>query len=445
MKNNLFKSKWGFILTAVGSAVGMANVWGFPYKITANGGGAFLLIYLIFIVLFSFVGLTSEYAAGRFAGTGTVGAYEKAWSNRGLGKVGKVLGFLPLAGSLCISIGYAVIVSYVLKSLTDAVTGTLMTVATDEWFAGFSGTNFSVVWYQVGVIIITLLTCVRGASSIEKANKFMMPLFFVLFVILAIRVAFFPGVVDGYKFIFTPDFSMLKDPNVIVGAMGQAFFSLSITGSGMIVCGAYLSKGEDILSGARQTGFFDTLAALVATLVIVPALFSFSQDPQGGPGMLFVTLPKILQSIRGGRIFAVVLYLAVLFGGISSLQNMFEVVCESLMHTFPKLTRNVALTLIGIVAFVPGLFMNPIGGVKGAIMTGWGPWMDLVSIYIIPIGAALGAFTFFYIMDKDDLINEVNRGASKKVSNTWYYVGKFIYVPAAVILTFIALYYKVAF
>lgn len=445
MKNNKFTSTWGFILTTVGSAVGMANVWGFPYKLAANGGGAFLLVYLFFIAIFAYFGLSAEYAVGRYSETGTLGSYEKAWSHIKLSKVGKVVGILPLLGSICIAIGYAVIISYVLKSLFQSLTGSLMTVDSEVWFESFSNKNFSVIPFHFIVIVATLLTCIKGASSIEKANKIMMPLFFILFVVLAFRVALLPNAFEGYKFMFTPDWKMILNPKVLVGAMGQAFFSLSITGSGMIVCGAYLNKDEDIVAGAKQTAIFDTIAALVAALVMIPALFSFSENPEGGPGLLFVTLPKILQNMKGGRIFAIALYLAVLFGGISSLQNMFEVVCESILHNFKKLNRKTVLAFIGLVSFIPGIFMEPIGGVKGAILGGWGPWMDLVSIYIIPMGATLGAFSWFWIMDKNALINEINTGSKTKYTKTWYYLGKFIYVPMAAILCFVALYFKVAF
>ena len=137
-----FASRWGFILASVGSAVGMANVWGFPNKLGSNGGGAFLLIYLLFVFIFSYVGLPAEFAMGRHAATGTLGAYEKAWSTRGkgAGKAGGLLGWLPLAGSLCIAVGYAVIVTYLLKALVDSLVGTLMTTDTASWFGTFSST-----------------------------------------------------------------------------------------------------------------------------------------------------------------------------------------------------------------------------------------------------------------------------------------------------------------
>ena len=167
-KHRQFTSGWGFVLSAVGSAVGMANVWGFPSKMGSNGGGAFLVAYLIFIVLFSIVGLSAEYAMGRRAHTGTLGAYEMAWKSRSpkLGKAGGLLGWLPLAGSMCIAVGYAVIISYVLKGFFSSMTGTLMSVDTAQWFESFSLNSYSVVPFHVVVVAGTLLTLLLGAHSI---------------------------------------------------------------------------------------------------------------------------------------------------------------------------------------------------------------------------------------------------------------------------------------
>ena len=435
--NKKFSSKWGFILACVGSAVGMANVWGFPYKLGSNGGGAFLIAYLIFIWLFSYVGLTAEYAIGRRSKTGTVGSYENAWKSGGKEKPGKVVGWLPLIGSMCIAIGYAVIISYVLKGLTQSITGSLMTVDPGPWFDGFALKDYSVVPYHLIVVVVTLLTLVFGADSIEKSNKFMMPIFFILFLVLAVRVAFLPGVIEGYKFMFIPRWEALLDPMVWIWAMGQAFFSLSLTGSGMIVYGAYLSDDEDVPDASKYTAIFDTIAAIVAALVIIPASFAYNVDVGSGPGLLFVTLPKILQDIPFGQVFAVILFTAVLFGGISSLQNMFEVVGESLMHKMPKLKRVPMLILLGVITFGVGVNMEAIYN--------WGPWMDFVSIYIIPIGATIGAVSWFWIMKKDDLMTAVNLGAQKKMGDLWYNMGKYVYVPFAMILTFIALFKGIAF
>ncbi|MDY2755251.1 MAG: sodium-dependent transporter [Candidatus Treponema excrementipullorum] len=346
-----FGSHWGFILSAVGSAVGMANVWGFPAKMGTNGGSAFLLLYLFFVALFSVVGLSAEYAVGRHARTGTLGSYKKAWSTRStkLTTPGEVLGWLPLMGSLCIALGYAIIISYILKAFFNSLTGELMQVDTQTWFNSFANKGYSVIPYHAIVVIGTLLTLLLGAKSIEKSNKIMMPLFFIIFLILAMRVAFLPGAMEGYTFMFTPHWEQLKNPMVWLWAMGQAFFSLSVTGSGMIVYGAYLDEKEDIVKVAIRTAIFDTLAALVAALVIIPACFAYNLDIGAGPALLFVTLPRILQDIPFGQLFAIFLYTAMVFAGVSSLQNMFEAVGESLQHKYTKLSRNAVLILLCII------------------------------------------------------------------------------------------------
>ena len=434
-----FGSRWGFILASVGSAVGMANVWGFPNKMGSNGGGAFLLIYLLFVVIFSFVGLPAEFAMGRRSGTGTLGSYENAWATRGktMGKVGGLLGWLPLAGSMCIAIGYAVIVTYVLKALVDSVLGTLMHTDTAAWFASFSAEPYSVIPFHIVVVVGTLLTLFLGAKSIERTNKVMMPLFFVIFLVLAVRVAFLAGSGEGYRFMFAPRWEMLADPMIWIWAMGQAFFSLSVTGSGMIVYGAYLSKEEDVVGVAQHTALFDTIAAVVAALVIIPACFAYNLDVGAGPSLLFVTLPTILQDIPMGQLFAIILYVAMIFAGVSSLQNMFEAVAESLLHKFPKLNRTAALVILCVICLGFGIGMETIDK--------WGPWMDLVSIYIIPIGATLGAVSWFYVMKKDELLSAINTGCKRERGTFWYSVGRYLYVPLAIILCCVALFKHVAF
>ena len=338
---------------------------------------------------------------------------------------------------MCIALGYAVIIAYVLKAFAASVGGSLMSVDPGPWFESFSLSDYSVVPFHVIVVVGTLLTLLLGARSIERSNKVMMPLFFIIFLILAVRVAFLPGAVEGYKYMFTPRWADLLNPMVWIWAMGQAFFSLSITGSGMIVYGAYLNPEEDVVALAKQTALFDTIAALVAALVIIPACFAYGLDVGSGPSLLFVTLPHILQDIPLGRLFAVILYTAMVFAGVSSLQNMFEAVGESLLHRFPRLNRKVMLAILCVICLGIGLNMEPIFK--------WGPWMDIVSIYIIPIGATLGALSWFWIMKREELMEEINRGAKKPSGQKWYSVGRYLYVPCAIILCCVALFLKVAF
>ncbi len=172
---------------------------------------------------------------------------------------------------------------------------------------------------------------------------------------------------------------------------------------------------------ARRTALFDTIAALVAALVIIPACFAYGLDVGAGPSLLFVTLPRILQSIPLGRLFAIILYIAMVFAGVSSLQNMFEAVGESLLHRFPRLDRRVMLGILCVICLGIGLHMEPIYK--------WGPWMDVVSIYIIPIGAALGAVSWFWIFPRKELLKEIHHGSKKAPGLWWHCLGRYVYVP----------------
>lgn len=285
-KNGSFTNSLGFVLACVGSAVGLGNIWMFPYRLGEYGGAAFLILYIFFICLFGFVGLSAEFAIGRKAGTGTLGAYEMCWSSRKMKKVGKILGWLPLLGSLGIAVGYSVIIGWVLRFLWGSFTNQVLEQEASEYFAGVTSFMGNVPWH-VAVIVITVVVLLCGAAvQIEKANKVLMPLFFILFACLAVRVFFLPGAVEGYKFLFIPKWEALADIDTWVMAMGQAFFSLSITGSGMIVYGSYLSKKEDIPKASLQTAFFDTIAAMLSALAIMPAVFAFGIQPSSGPSLM---------------------------------------------------------------------------------------------------------------------------------------------------------------
>lgn len=432
--NKKFSSRLGLILSAVGSAVGMANIWGFPYKFQ-QGGLVFLLFYILFAGIFSYVGLSSEFAVGRMAKTGTLGAYDHAFKSKNK-NIGRFIGYIPLIGTFLIAVGYSIIVAYVLKGFIDSLTGEIFLKSSDIWFESFANRERSVIIYHMVIIIITLLTCFGGASSIEKTNKIMMPTFFILFLILAIKVATLPHALDGYKnmFAYNPDNLNIR---TIVNAMGQAFFSLSITGSGMIVVGAYIDKDEDLVESSVQTGFLDTMAGLISSCVMVPAVSVFAMDELAGPALLFVSLPPILNNIRFGRIFAIILYLAVVFAGISSLQNMFEVIAESMTHRFEKLTRKTVFVSLGLLVFLLGINLETIDS--------FGPYMDIVSIYIIPIGASIGAITWFYVLQKDKLLADINLSAKRNYGQKWYKIGKYVYVPIALTITILALVFKISF
>ena len=434
--DNKFSSKLGFILTAVGSAVGMANIWGFPYKL-ADGGLVFLLTYIVFVILFSYVGVSAELAIGRLSKTGALGSYEYSFNSRGKNKkISRYIGYLPLIGVFLLSIGYAVVVAYILKALVDSFTGTLLASDANLWFDSFSSRAYSVVGYHIIVIILTLITCYGGAKTLEKSNKIMIPAFFVLFLGLAIRVLTLPNALEGVRYMFRFDLSKLNIKTIIT-AMGQAFFSLSITGANMVMMGSYLKNDVDLIGSAKETALYDTIAGLVASAVIIPALSVFKMDQVGGPGLLFVSLPTIMQNIKFGNIFSIILFMAVFFAGISSLQNMYEAVAESLTSRFPKLKRNLVLATIGLLAILVGVNMEGIAS--------FGPYMDIISIYVLPIIATIGAITWFYILKKDLLLSEINKASKRKYGDGWYKLGKYVYVPLTIILTVLALALQIAF
>lgn len=428
-KNGNFKSTVGFVLACVGSAVGMGNIWMFPYRLGQYGGAAFLIPYLIFIALFGFVGLSAEFALGRMAKTGTLGAYAYCWKN----KFGKYIGWLPLLGSLGIAIGYSVILGWVFRSIQGVLTNELLTNDTPAFFTNMTQPFSNVPCHFLVLFVTCLLLFTSATNAIEKVNKVLMPAFFILFIILAIRVSLFNGAIEGYKFLFVPKWEYLLNKETWIMAMGQAFFSLSITGSGMIVYGAYLKDDVDIPKASMQTAIFDTIAAMLAALAIMPAVFSFGIDPVSGPSLMFLTLPEVFKQMPLGNFFALFFFISVAFAGITSLINMLEAVCESWQNRF-HISRKKAVLLCGIITFIISVCIE-----NGDIV---GKWMDVVTIYIIPFAALLGAITIYYILGWNALKQELDKGRKKPVGPTFKFLGKYVYVFLALIILILGILYN---
>lgn len=428
-KNGNFKSTVGFVLACVGSAVGMGNIWMFPYRLGQYGGAAFLIPYLIFITLFGLVGLSAEFALGRMAKTGTLGAYAYCWKN----KFGKYIGWLPLLGSLGIAIGYSVILGWVFRSIQGVVTNELFTNNIPAFFTNMTQSFSNVPCHFLVLFITCLLLFTSATNAIEKVNKVLMPAFFILFIFLAIRVSLFDGAIEGYKFLFVPKWECLLNKETWIMAMGQAFFSLSITGSGMIVYGAYLKDDVDIPKASVQTAVFDTIAAMLAALAIMPTVFSFGIDPVSGPSLMFLTLPEVFKQMPLGNLFALFFFISVAFAGITSLINMLEAVCESWQNRF-HISRKKSVLLCGIITFAISVCIE-----NGDIV---GKWMDVVTIYIIPFAALLGAITIYYVLGWNDLKQELDKGRKKPVGPTFKFLGKYVYVFLAIIILILGILYN---
>lgn len=430
-KRETFQSGFGFILACVGSAVGMGNIWMFPYRVAQYGGAAFLIPYFIFVFLLGIAGVAGEMAFGRAMKSGPLGAFKKATELRG-SKIGEWIGLIPTLGSLALAIGYSVVVGWIIRYLVSSVTGNILEVDTAEYFGAICGDFGSLPWHLIGLLLTFLLMVLGVAKGIEKINKIMMPLFFLLFLLLAVRVAFLDGAAEGYAYLFKPVWPQLLNVQTWVYALGQAFFSLSLAGSGTLVYGSYLKNTEDVTACAQNVALFDTIAALLAALVIIPSVFVFGLDLSAGPGLMFITMPKVFQLLPFGHIFGVVFFIAVLFAGVTSLINLFESPIEALQTKF-GLSRKWSVAIIAVIGTGIGVLIE-----NGDLVSNW---MDVVSIYIIPLGALLAAIMFFWVCPKGFAREQVQLGREKKIADRFEFLTKYVFVGLTVIVYILGILY----
>lgn len=427
-KRDSFASRWGFILACIGSAVGMGNIWLFPARVSAFGGGAFIVAYLIFVVLIASTGVIGEMSFGRMARSGPIDAFGKAMASKGNKKLGQALGVIPTLGSLALAIGYSVVLGWILKYSYCALTGTLLQKENVDAFtssfgemAGAFGNNF----WQIAAVTVTCLILISGVGSgIEKTNKIMMPLFFCLFISLGVYIAFQPGATEGYRYIFSIDPKAFFDIRTWIYALGQAFFSLSVAGNGTLIYGSYLSDKNDIPKSAKNVAFFDSVAAMLAALVIIPAMATASTKlDQGGPMLMFVYLPNLFRSMPAGSIIAIVFFAAVTFAGFTSLINLYESPIATLQERF-GLKRELACLIVCGTGLALSLCIQHIVS----------EWMDIISIYICPIGAGLAGIMFFWVLGKKVCHKEISKGRTKPCPALIIPLAKYVFCPICVIV-----------
>ena len=279
-KRESFNSQWGFILACIGSAVGMGNIWMFPTRVSLYGGGSFLIPYFIFVILIGSTGVIGEMCLGRGTRSGPIDAFGMACETKGRRKIGETLGWIPVLGAFAMAIGYTVVMGWILKYMVGTFTGATLAAGDIDGFAANFGSMASAwgnnFWQILALLICMIILMFGVGSGIEKANKVMMPIFFVLFIILGVYVSFQPGSAAGYQYIFRVDPKALASPTTWIFALGQAFFSLSVAGNGTLIYGSYFSNEEDIPASAGRVAFFDTMAAmLVAQGLSVYAVFAF--------------------------------------------------------------------------------------------------------------------------------------------------------------------------
>jgi neurotransmitter:Na+ symporter, NSS family len=389
-----WNSRLGFILAASGSAIGLGNIWRFPYSAAEGGGGVFVAVYLFFVLLIGLPVLFAELSLGRHTQRNPVGAFRAivpgSWWPV-VGGLGVVTGFGILAF-------YSVVAGWTLGYLFRTITGGLAGIDTGPegaaLFTEMIGDPLQAIGLA-GVFLVLTVLVVRGgvAGGIERASKILMPLLFVILIVLAIRSVTLPGAAEGLTYLFQPDFSELSAA-VVLGALGQALFSLSLGMGAMITYGSYMPKGENLPISGLTVAAFDTLIAILAGIIIFPAVFALGGESAAGPGLVFVVLPTIFNAMPAGDLFAVSFYALLAIAALTSTISLMEVVVSYLVDEHAW-SRNKSVTVIGTICFLLAIpsalsqgasefFTSFIGGLS---------WLDFQNIlfgnYALSLGALL--------------------------------------------------------
>lgn len=336
-----FSGKLGFVLAAAGSAVGLGNIWRFPYLAAKNGGGIFLFVYLVLAVTFGFALMTMEIAVGRKTGQSAIGAFRML--NAKYTFLGKLISFVPYL----IMPYYCVVGGWVIKYLVASFMESVSVLAQDGFFDGYiSQSGEPLLWFFV-FLGLTALTVLLGVEKgIEKVSKWLMPVLVVLNVVVVVYVLFLPGAMEGVVYYLKPDFTRFS-VNTVLAAMGQLFYSMSLSMGTMIAFGSYMQKDVNIHASVRQIEWFDTGIAFLSGLVVVPAVFvvSGAQGLETGSGLMFVTLPQVFAGMAGGRLVCTVFFLLVLLAALTSSIAMMETAVAALQDRF-RFSRSVACWIV---------------------------------------------------------------------------------------------------
>lgn len=431
-KRELFSSKFGFILSCVGAAVGLGNIWMFPYKLGENGGAVFLIPYFIFVILLGTVGLMAEFSFGRQFRVGSMTSIRNIFKEKNI-KGGSILSIIPTIGLTGIFMFYTVVIGWILKYFFISLTGEISTIDTTSYFSTFTNSNSVVFWHGLAVLITLLIVSFGISKGIERVNKIIIPLLFIIFILLTLKSISLPNSIEGIKYLLTPDWSYLLNPKTWVMSLGQAFFTVSLTGCCMVMCGSYTDEKFDIPNCAISTVLFDSLAALLAAFVIMPAVFALGFNPTAGPALLFVTVPSIFQTMKFGQLLSALFFLSIIFASISSSIAMLEGPVEAIMNV-TNWSRKKTTYITAIIAFILAIPL-------GLSSTFFDNFTNFITIVLSPLGALITAFIFFYILSSEETLNQLNLGAKYKIGVWFIKFGKYIFVPITVIVIILGVLY----
>ncbi|MCK6262898.1 sodium-dependent transporter [Vibrio sp. ZSDE26] len=430
-------SKLGFVMAAAGSAVGLGNIWKFPYTAGESGGGAFVLIYLLFVIFIGFSVMLTEFAVGRKTGVSAVGAFKKTdrrWSFVGVIGVFSgllIMGFYPVVG------GWAI--AYIYKLATGLLSAP---EAIGDSFGSFISNPIEPLMWMGLYLLLNIAIVARGISGgIEKAGKVLMPMLFIILIIVSIKGMMLPGASAGLEFLFKPDFSQV-DSGVVLAALGQAFFSLSLGMGCMITYGSYLKKKENLVQTTAMVTAMDTSVAILAGLAMFPAMFAFGMAPAAGPGLVFVVVPQLFAEMGAiGLMFALMFFVGLSVAALTSSVSLLEVVVSYLIDE-KGLKRSTAVALAATVMGVLCVFSSISLGGLGPQLFGTGAFdvFDLLTDKIfLAVGGMLVCIFAGWRLNREELEKEITNDGDIKfpLFGLWYNLVKYV-IPFAVAIVAIA-------
>ena len=439
-KRSSFSGKLGFVLAAAGSAVGLGNIWRFPYLAAKYGGGIFLLVYILLAVTFGFVLMVSEIAIGRKTGLSAVSAYSTL--NKKFGFVGYLGSIVPMI----ILPYYSVIGGWVLKYLFGFASGSAGAMASDEYFGGFiAKTTEPLVWFLIFLGATALIVILGVEKGVENVSKIMMPVLVIFIAFVAVyTICTMPGALDGVAYYFMPDFSKFSAMTV-VAALGQLFYSMSLAMGIMITYGSYMKKDINIEKSVHQIEIFDTGVAFLAGLMIIPAVFSFSggsAEALGkGPSLMFITLPKVFETMPGGTVIGVIFFIMVLFAALTSSVSLMETVisifCDKL-----KLKRTTACAIVlglCLLLGIPSSLGNGIWSSVKILGMQFLDFFDFISNNIImPVVAFITCVFVGFFLKPKTIVEELESHGNKfNFKKPYGFIIKYV-APVCIILILIS-------
>lgn len=433
-----FSGKLGYLMATAGSAVGLGNIWRFPYLTAKYGGGIFILVYVVLLLLFGYSLVVTETALGRSSGKSPIGAFA-TYSKKGWTKVGAWINAIVPA---IIVPYYCAIGGWVVKYLIEYFKGSSTMLADDAYFGSFISNSWSAELCFILFAGATFIFVVFGVKKgIEAGSKIMMPLLLILAMIIAVYSVTRPGAIEGLKYMFIPNFKNFS-PMTLVAAMGQLFYSMSLAMGILITYGSYLNKDVDIEKSSIQLGVFDTCIALLAGLMIIPAVFAFSgpEALNSGPSLMFVTIPKVFESMGFGNVIGVVFFIMVLFAALTSSISLMET-CVATLADQLKWSRVRCCIIVFAFMLVAGT----------ANVLGYGAW-DFVTIFgmqildfcdflsnsiMMPIAALFTCLFVTRIVGFDTITDEVRLSSNFKLQKLYKVSIKFI-APIVLIIILIS-------